>query len=460
VNDPAAPRTPTDPPTTEGLPEPAPTVIFDARPRRDPNALRVPPRPTGDVPTPELHRMRGLASGLVRVDDDNTDTGLALPAGIAGDIERMLGEARPTEALAALELADVDDATRSTLRARAFLMDGRVDDARAALGDRERAAVALGDAALALAETDLDRAERRVREVREADPRSVGAAYLHALVRVSRGDMAQGAELLAAVARTVPTHAVARFQLGQILFAQGDAARAGTLYEMAWELQPSLVSPPLALADMLVESRQYGEALGILDRVCEGAPQALAPRQLQLRILVEIGERDAAVSLSRSLHEQVPDDVDTTLLLVDALVDAELAGEAVALLDGVLARDLEPMHALRARRLQARVALLDHRTDDALQILRAAAESAAAPHTGEISLEYAQMAAAQRRTPELDQALVLLLRSADLGSLVSGALLARQNGLALRAKALAERARGLVPGTPAAAQLDGFIASL
>jgi hypothetical protein len=61
---------------------------------------------------------------------------------------------------------------------------------------------------------------------------------------------------------------------------------------------------------------------------------------------------------------------------------------------------------------------------------------------------------------ELDAALVTLQRSVDLSALVSGALLARQHALPSRARVLAERARALVPGTAAAAQLDGFIASL
>jgi tetratricopeptide (TPR) repeat protein len=427
---------------------------------RDPKALRMAPRSANPEPLPPVVRLRSVGDALLLADADVDDTGLRLPDGALGDIERMLGEARPVEALAAIDVAALDDDARATLRARAFLMDGRTDDTRAALGDRERDGVALGDAALALAEGDLERAERRVRAVLDPDPSSIAAAYLQALVRVSRGDMAQGAELLSAVARTQPTHAVARFQLGQILFAQGDAARAGTLYEMAWELQPAFVSPPLALADMLVESRQYGEALGILERVCAAAPASLPPRQLQLRILVEIGERDAALELGRALHEQVPDDADTALLFADALVDADRGDEATALLDKLLHGGLDAMHAIRARRLQARVALADRRVDDALKILRAAVDGSSPALVGDVAVELAQIAAAQRRMAELDVALVALLRSSDLGSLVSGALLARQHGLSLRAKALAERAKTLVPGTAAANQLDGFIASL
>ncbi len=436
---------------------------------RDPMALRMSPRPTGEVPVPQTWRMRGLPGGvLLPADDVVDDHALRLPTGIAGEVERLLGEAQPTVALERLQKMEtgpaagrtLDFATLITLKARAYLMDGRVDEARAVLGDAA-SRPALGDAALALAENDTDRAERRVAEARDRDVHDVGAAYLHALVRVARGDMQQGGELLSAVARAVPSHAVARFQLGQILFAQGDPARAGTLYEMAWELQPTFVSPPLALADMLVESRQYGEALGILERVSAASPASLPPRQLQLRILVEIGERAAAVDLGKTLHEQVPHDADTALLYADALIDAERTEEATALLKKVLSQPgVDSAQAVRARRLMARVALVERRVDDAVATLKAAAEAASPAACGEVCLELVHVGVAQNRVAEIEAGLLLLLRSTDVSSLVSGALLARQHQLSARAKALAERARSLVPGTAAAAQLDGFIAGL
>jgi tetratricopeptide (TPR) repeat protein len=440
-----------------------------ALPRRDPFTMKVPPRPAADAVVAEIRwwRMRGLPGGvLLPADVDDDSDGLLLPEGAAGEVERLLGEAQPGAALERLaEETGIPTSDKATLQARAWLMDGRLDDARAILGAQtgEGAAArpALGDAALALAENDTDRAEARVLEARDQKPRDVGAAYLHALVRVARGDMAQGAELLSAVARAVPSHAVARFQLGQILFSQGDPARAGTLYEMAWQLQPGFVSPPLALADMLVESRQYGEALGILERVCAAAPNSLPPRQLQLRILVEIGERAQAIELGRMLHEQVPHDHDTALLYADALIDADRTADADALLKRVLEQPgLDATQNVRARRLLARIALVEKRVDEAIATLTAASEVAPPASCGEVCLELVHVGVAQNRMAEVDVGLTLLLRSSDVSSLVSGALLARQHHLPARARALAERARALVPGTAAAAQLDGFIAGL
>jgi tetratricopeptide (TPR) repeat protein len=448
-------------PVTDADTASAASSPVDTRPMRDPMTLRMAPR-TMQEPLPPLVRMRGLPRGeLLPANEEDTSAALALGEGVAGEIEQLLGEAQPHVALERLVTAGLPEATTRVMRARALLMDGRVDDARTALGNRDDDDVALGDAALALAEADLERAERRVQQAHAQQPRHIGPTYLQALVRVSRGDMQQGAELLTAVSRAVPTHAVARFQLGQILYAQGDPARAGTLYEMAWELQPSFVSPPLALCEMLVESRQYGEALYILERVSQVAPASLPPRQMQLRILVELGEREAALELGHRLHEQVPDDHDTTLLYVDALIDGDRVGDAEAVLVTLLeSAGVDATQALRARRLQARIALMQRRVDEALEMLRAAAKSAAPAVCGEVCLELVHVGVAQHRREDVDLGLALLTRASDVSSLVSGALLARQHQLPSRARALAERARDLVPGTPAAAQLEGFIAAL
>jgi len=422
----------------------------------------MPPR-TGTPGEPAVvTRLRGLPGGvLLPVPPDDAAGKYVVPEGVAGEIEVLLGRARPQEALARLETADLPELLTRTLRARAFLMDGRVDDARDALGDRKDDEVRLGDAALALAEGDLGRAAGRLALFLTEFPDHVGANYLMALVRVSQGDMHEGGAVLAEVARSVPSHTVARFQLGQILYAQGDPARAGTLYEMAWDLEPTFISPPLALCEMLVESRQYGEALSILERVCHASPLSLPPRQLQLRILLELGEREAAVDLGRRLHEQVPEDHDTTLLLADALIDAERNDEAKALLGALVdAPGVDAGQAVRAQRLRARILLSQRNVDEALELLRSAAQRAPQALIGEVCLELAQVGVAQGRMEDVDLGLSLLVKCADVSSLVSGALLARQHQLTSRARALAGRARDLVPGTPAAAQLEGFIAAL
>jgi predicted Zn-dependent protease len=212
---------------------------------------------------------------------------------------------------------------------------------------------------------------------------------------------------------------------------------------------------------MLVESRQYGEAMGLLEIVCAASPNSLPPRQLQLRILVEIGEKGAAVDLGRSLHEQVPADADTALLYADALIDANRGADAATVLAELMdLPGVDAIQAVRSQRLLSRIALGQRRVDDALDLLRAAARSAPPALVGEVALELAHVGIAQQRMEDADLGLTLLTRSSDVSSLVSGALLARQHQLSSRARALAQRAKELVPGTPAAAQLEGFIAAL
>ena len=108
----------------------------------------------------------------------------------------------------------------------------------------------------------------------------------------------------------------------------------------------------------------------------------------------------------------------------------------------------------------ARIALVASRIDEAIATLAAAAEVAPPSSCAEVCLELAHVGIEQHRMAEVERGLELMLRSTDVSSLVSGALLARQHNLSASARALAERARSLVPGSAAAAQLDGFIAGL
>ena len=436
--------------------------------KQDLTHLRVPPKTTGDVPPIAYTRMRALPGLLERVPDEIAAPALDLGAGVIGDVERLLGEAQPHAALEMLDSAAdalpaelVDDAR--SMRVRALLMDGRVDDARGVLGEvsKNSPGLALGSAALALAEGDHERAERELLMARERAPRSLGVSYLHALVRVARGDLQQALELLGDVARAAPWHAVARYQLGQLFLAQGDPARAGTLFEMSWAIAPTFVGPPLALAEMLVDARQHLEALSILQTACDAAPAALPPRMLQLRVLVEIGERDAALNLGRLLHEQIPDDVDIGLLYADALLEAGRGGDARSLLERALDRPgLDTTQGLRIRRLLARVALADRRVDDALELLKTAADIGGNTMGGEVWVEVVQIAAANDRAADVDMALVKLSQTQDISSLISGALLARQQRLFARARQLGERARDLVKDTPAEGQIEAFLTAL
>ena len=79
----------------------------------------------------------------------------------------------------------------------------------------------------------------------------------------------------------------------------------------------------MALAEMLADSRQFTEALGLLGGICDEAPTALSPRLLQLRILLELGEKDSALGSPEALREKLPDDPEVVLLWAESLQESE-----------------------------------------------------------------------------------------------------------------------------------------
>lgn len=408
-----------------------------------------------------VQRAVGIAGAdvLKRLDDESGPPPLALPPGRLGEAEEHLGRADPGAALASVDDPSVPEPARSAVAARAALMAGDIAAARAALGAGTLPEQALADAMVSLAEGNITRALDRLKANGE---NTVAARYAWALVKVAEGDILEAQAALIDVARSAAWHAVARYQLGQLLLATGDPARAGTLFEMASIIAPSFLAPSLTLAEMLADSRQYGEALSLIQSMTERAPDAHAPRVLQLRILLEVGERDAALVLAEMLRDKAPDDMDVALLFAEALVESERKAEASAVLEDVVSRAAVPSSIRqRAHRLRARIALAERpaRAEEALSILKSAT-ALDGPITGELALELFHVAWALGKRAEAESALDAVERTDDASSLISGAILARSHALWDHARKLAEKARMHVAGSPAESQLDAFITGL
>ncbi len=412
-----------------------------------------------------VYRARAVVGTDTLSPADAADGGpqLTVPAGAIGDAERALGLADPAHALACVCDLATDDVLRRDISARAALMGGDVPGARAALGDARHAQLAAADAVVLLAEQDVAGAKARLAEVLAHTELSttIAGRYAQALVHVADGDLHAAHGALVDVARAAPWHAVARYQLGQLLLATGDPARAGTLFEMASVIAPNFVAPVLTLAEMLADSRQYGEALNLIQGACEKNPEATAPRVLQLRILIEVGEQDAALNLAQMLRERAPHDAEIGLLYAEALVEAERKGEALAVLDGLGTSSTSIAQRQRGQRLRARLLMGETpaREKEALAVLIDAA-GLDGPLTGELLLEQFHVAWGLGQKDDAERALHRLHGLKDASSIISGAILARSHALWPQARTLAENARGLVLGTPAEGQLDGFLASL
>lgn len=434
--------------------------------KRPKTEMRVPryqgSQPPSPVPFARLRAVPGT-DALLAGDSGADQDQLVLPSGPLGEAELALGRADPVAAASSVAADGVDELDRRAVQARAALMQGDLEVARAALGDdREADQLALADAALSLAEGDAGRAARRVADALFHRPNGLAERYLLALVKVAEGDLEEAQSSLAAVARASPTNAVARYQLGQLLLAAGDPARAGTLFEMAWQLQPSFTAPAMALAEMLVESRQHGEALTLIGQLTEIAPEALAPRILQLRVLIDVGEREAALQLAELLRDKVPGHAEITLLYAEALGENEQPDQARSIIEKLLATGIGDVTLQqRAHRQLARIALAERppRAEEALTLLKAAVR-AGGTLAGELCIELFHVAVAIGRRGDAEEALELLSQSADVGAIISGAILARSHAMWAYARKLGELARTHVAGTPAEVQLEGFLATL
>jgi thioredoxin-like negative regulator of GroEL len=412
----------------------------------------------------ELLRAHAVHGGeLVWSSGAAAHTPLLLPDGIAGEAELCFGRADARSARALVDDPAVATDVARAVRARACLMNGDVAGARMELGDdRDGPALAIPDAALSLAEGDVKRAARRVADALFSRPDGLAERYLFALVKVAEGEMHEAMVALGDVARSVPAHAVARYQLGQMFLAAGDSARAGTLFEMAWRLQPEFIAPALALAEMLVDSRQYGEALGLVGGISESVPEAMAPRLLQLRILLEIGEKEHALSLSQLMFAQASVNLEVALLHAEALAENDKTDEAKAVLNDVTARlDVDRGSAQKARRQLARIALAEQppRSSDAVELLKEAARGGG-PLVTDLAVELFHVSMAIGRRADAEEALDIVLLDGDVSALISSAILARSHAMWEHARKLGIQAKTHVAGTPTEGQLDGFLATL
>lgn len=443
-----------------------------------PDELQLSRPPAGQAPRPVVIarlRSRAGAGTLALLDEKEPPGGLELPDGAAGDVERALGRGE-TEAARNLAagLTDFESETSApgrlsdaeclqrTLVVRAHLMDGNLEAARAVMGrarDDER--LALADAALCLGEGDLAKARQRIEAALARAPTGLGEHYTLGLIRVAEGRLQEAMQLLAKVAASAPEHAVARHQLGQLTLAHGDPARAGTLFEMAMSAAPGFLPPALSLVEMLIDSRQYGEAMALLNSITERAPTALAPHLLQLRLLVEVGETHAALQLGEALRRAAPDHAEVASLWAEAMAQAGRGEEAAEKLDGLVNASAGDVRA-KLLRVLAHIDLAAEPPRTKSAVVRIGEAITCSQNPSELRLELAQLLLGTGDLEAAGNGLAELSKDpqAEVSTLLSGALLARNHGLWGRARLLGQAALDRVQGTPAEPQIAAFIEGL
>lgn len=434
--------------------------------------IRMPKPRSAFVPIKLLRLVHDRGATQLRLlPPEDAPTDLTYPDAPFGDWERHLAKgevSRVREAIPESELGEAGDdksltdeqARKRDILARVAIMDGEVEAAQALLKDlRGDPRVCAAEACLAVGEGDVEKAQKCARTALDREPEGVVAHYVNALVCVAEGDYQRGFEELAAVSRASPEHAVARHQLGQLTYATGDPARAGTLFEQASEIAPAFLPPSLTLSEMLIESRQYGEALAILTKAAEAAPDALAPRLLELRILLEVGDDESAVRLADVLHSAAPHHPDVSRMWADAMLRAGREDEAKTALEALLPQSQGPSKA-QALRLLAKVDMAQGNSEAARGRLFEAVQ--AAPEDGELVLELAQTLFRTGASEEASEALFAFAKrpEAEVGHLLNGAMLARENGDDDLLAALATASLQRVAGTPAEPQVHAVLTSI
>lgn len=433
----------------------------------DPSTLRV-PKPEG-ASAPRAIRLKRM---VARVDDPHPIPIDALPSpggltfvGPHEEIERLLARGDVEGARERLKSITGDGPEAIAARgitARAALMEGELSVAKEALGPHsDDDALAAAAAVVALTEGDVERAIKKATAAHHRTPNGVVESYTMALVRVGMGDLDEARALLVKVAASVPEHAVARHQLGQLILASGDPARAGTLFEMAIQIAPDFVPPALSLAEMFIDGRQLGEAMNLLASITEKRPGLLSPRLMQLRVLLAVGELDGAKNLVDALYAAAADVPEIALSWCEVRARRGELDAAVTKLED-LRGHVDRSVKERALRLLAQIdlAMEPPKKDDAAEKLEEAC--AAVPENAELRFETAQL---QFGRGDGDAARVHLEALAgiphlDLSILLSGAVLAANHGQWKTARLLGNTARARVIGTPAERQIEGFLEQL
>jgi tetratricopeptide (TPR) repeat protein len=428
--------------------------------------LRLPkPDPENPGPEPAPVEMRwgpGFVDPL-RIDGSGEGPPMVFPMDLLGEAELLFAKGDIDGALALAGAAPDDEKNLSaaiTVAVRAHLMQGDLESARAALGNRRQAeGMALADAALLITEGQLEAARRRLKNALAEKPLGLVENYHLSLLQLAEGDVPAAVDTMLHVARSSPDHALARYQLGRLFRATGDVARAGILYEMALELSPDFMPPATELVEILTESGQSGEALSFLQDLGNKAPQALEPRFMQARILIELDQQDVAIQLLKSMQLENPEHPQIRLLIANALSQQGNADEAKEALGPLLSHASTP-HRIAAHRLLAQVALQE--VPPNLPVATGHLETAteAAPERGDLWLDLAKLRFAAADKEGAIEALKHLTPDMDLGTLLTGASLAKQNAVPDVAEDLGNRALAQVKGTPASVQVEAFLASL
>lgn len=229
-------------------------------------------------------------------------------------------------------------------------------------------------------------AVRVLDEAIKEDPKDDQAHAMRAALLIESGNpqqvQAAVTDLQAMVSRA-PTNAVMRFNLGRALLAKNDIEQARTQFQEAAKLQKDYTAPRLALAQLHIRRRDWGQALQYSNEVMQLDPRNLTARlihssalaatqdltraraelnvivkeyprsqeaQIQMGLLDMAGKDfKSAEARFEKLYTANPDDLRGLMGLAEVYASQQQYGKAIAILEKEIAK--------RPNRPQMRVAL-------------------------------------------------------------------------------------------------------
>jgi len=196
----------------------------------------------------------------------------------------------------------------------------------------------------------------------EVDPESLPARLRRAELLLDIGyreqdkaRIAQGRSIVEAVLSKDPSTPEALFVKAKVELAEGNPAQAVGDLRRAADLKPDWAEAHYLLGSALFLQRDLNAARAEVARALEIDGQLVEARKVLARIHALAGEHEQAIEAGRQVLRQQPGDVATRLLVAQALVRLERAGEALAELHAIPDEDQtgETLYAQgRIRRLQ------------------------------------------------------------------------------------------------------------
>lgn len=264
-------------------------------------------------------KLKNVAGSLFPLEEEDVEVQLDWPEGVAGAVERHLGNGDTQQAVRLLA-QDLESPTPDWVASKIHCMvsNGELREAQLylqELGDDPQ--WGLARAIFAIQNQDMQAVSEGLEQARASSGNLVTWQYFHGLRLVVLGKAHQAGPVFRRIVKNAPDHGLALYRLGWLFKSLGDTAKAGILLEQVLARSPKILEAGITLTELFLESNMAYEALNVLEQVSNHHPAALTPWVLRVRILTAVGNTDMAAEIAEQLKQQRPDDPDILMLYAE-----------------------------------------------------------------------------------------------------------------------------------------------